>query len=78
LKPEDWYNKKKKEYRDKFNRDWEYVCPFSESTKSRYCYETMMRMAIEKRYFGVTTQDEDVLIANAIMIREAMGRKNQS
>lgn len=78
MKPEDWYNKKKKEFGGKFNSDWEYVCPFSEGIRSRYCYETMMRMAIEKRYFGVTTQEEDVLIANAIMIREEMGVKNQS
>jgi hypothetical protein len=72
MKPEEWYSNKRSEYKKVFGNDWSHVDPWSCHSMAGYCYETMIRMGAEKRYFGITTQDEDVMIANAIMIREAL------
>ena len=70
MKPNDWYAHMRKKYKEKHGVEWRHVDPFSDHPEASVCYETMMRMGVEKRYFGLTTQDEDVSIANAIMIRD--------
>ena len=66
----DWYNKKTKLYKEVTGTDWDFVNPYSDHPMSSECYEVMMRMAHEKAYFGLTTPNEDIEIANAIMIRD--------
>jgi hypothetical protein len=66
----DWYNKKANLYRDLTGTDWSFVDPYSSHPMASECFETMMRMAYEKAYFGFTTSQEDIEIANAIMIRD--------
>ena len=70
MSPELWYKNKRAEYLRFFNKEWDHI-NFGDSC----LYETMMRMAVEKKFFGLTTFEEDVMIANAIMIRDKVSRR---
>ena len=70
--PKEWYDKKRKEYIRWFNYDWEFI-PWDHWA----IQETLMRIAIEKRYFGLTTFDEDVMIANTVIMRDKIKCRQQ-
>ena len=72
MTPREWYNKKATQYQEATNIPWSFVSPFNSHPLSSECYETMMRMAYEKAYFGLTNTQEDVEIANAIMILDRL------
>lgn len=69
---EEWYKQKKIDYKLYFNEEWSFL-PWDNSA----VYETLMRSAIEKQFFGITSFDEDVLIANSIIIRDLVQRRKQ-
>lgn len=70
LTVKEWYDKKRSEYLRWFNSEWQFL-PWD----YWQVQETLMRIAIEKRYFGLTTFDEDVMIANAVIIRDIISTK---
>lgn len=73
MTPEEWYNKKKKAYKDTFGVDWKYLDPFGTNRdESSVAYETMMRMGVERSHFNKPTPDEDTLIANSILIKDCI------
>jgi hypothetical protein len=72
LTPREWLNKKTQEWKNKTGLMWSFVDPYSSHPLSSECYEVMMRMGIEKNYFGLTDTQEDIEIANAIMIRDRL------
>ena len=65
MTPKEWYNKKRVAYLRYHNKEWTFV-PWEHSLVQ----ETLMRMGVERSYFGFCTLDEDVLIANAVLMRE--------
>lgn len=70
--PREWYKSKAFLYNKATGQEWSFVEPYSDHPMSSYCYETLQRIGIEKRYFGLTTLQEDVEIANAVMIRDLL------
>jgi hypothetical protein len=63
LTPREWFKKKSSEYKNLTGEVWVFK-------EAQDCYETLMRMAVEKRFFGLTSYQEDLEIANAVMIRD--------
>jgi len=70
MTPRDWLQEKMKQYKARTGEVWDFVDPYSDHPLASYCSETLMRMGVEKRYFGLTSPQENLEIANAIMIRE--------
>lgn len=66
----DWYDQKRIDYLRYTNREWEFI-PWDHWQVQ----ETLMRIGIEKKFFGLTTFDEDVLIANCVIMRDSIQRK---
>lgn len=60
-----WYDIKRKQYLRYFNKEWDFL-PWDDSRVQ----ETLMRIRIEKMYFKLTTFDEDVMIANTVIMRD--------
>jgi hypothetical protein len=71
----DWFREKSQEFQHKTGKTWEFVDPSSNHPYSSLCSETLMRMGIEKRYFGLTSYQEDLEIANSIIIRDLLKRR---
>ena len=65
LTPRDWFKQKSRDYKSITGQTWEFK-------EAQDCYEVMMRMGVEKRFFGLTSYQEDLEIANAIMILDTI------
>jgi hypothetical protein len=64
---QEWYNKKRKEYLRLHNEEWKFL-----NWNNSLIQETCMRMSFERQYIGLVTPDEDVIIANCIVIKDTI------
>ena len=65
LTPRGYFKQKSQDYKRITDEVWEFK-------EEQDCYETLMRIGIEKKFFGLTNYQEDLEIANAVMIRDIL------
>ena len=76
MTPLDWYDKKRKEYKQRYGRDWSHRSMFAPNQDTYLC-ETVARSGIECRWLKPMNSSEIEMIGNAIMIQEYLqSRKN--
>ena len=69
MNPRQWYQQKRREYRDRYGVEWEHLYIWSEPQSNELC-ETALRAGIECRALQANGPDEIEMVANAIMIRD--------
>lgn len=69
MTPQDWYEKKKAEYKERYGTTWKHLSMYGDNQNSEVC-ETSIRSGIECRYLKPNSANDIEMIANAIMIRD--------
>ena len=78
MTPRQWYDKKRKEYQERYGTEWIYLYvwpPAGEEQNLEVC-EKALRIGIECRFLKPDGPTEIEIVANAAMIRDYLAKQS--
>lgn len=80
MTPQQWYDKKRKEYKERYGSQWRhlYIWPPVGETQNLEVCETAARTGIECRALKANGSSEIEMVANAVMIKDYLAERRNS